>query len=112
MTLTLDVIMRWLTTDEMKRCDDLVFLNRHHYQSGEVPHKGHVVEVAASAQPSAVQRGRNSMPPADSTEACAAQVQIRAAVQTMLTAKRNVGTTWKLLRGVGAWLQLECGRLL
>ena len=57
----------------MMRSDDLHFLNRHHYQSGEVPHKGHVVEVAASAQPSAVQRGRFSMPPADSTEGCAAQ---------------------------------------
>ena len=28
------------------------------------------------------------------------KVQIRAAVQTMLTAKRNVGTTWKLSRGL------------
>ena len=63
-TFSMDVIMK---------CDDFVFSNRHHYQSGEVPHKGHVVEVAASAQPSAVQRGRSSLPPADSTEGCAAQ---------------------------------------
>ena len=38
-----------------------------------------MVEVAASAQPSAVQRGRSSLPPADSTEGCAAQGPISTA---------------------------------
>ena len=34
-----------------------------------------MVEVAADAQPSAVQRSRSPMPPADSTEGCAAPTQ-------------------------------------
>ena len=38
-----------------------------------------MVEVAAGAQPSAVQRGRPSMPPADSTEGCAAHGPISTA---------------------------------
>ena len=38
-----------------------------------------MVEVAASAQPSAVQLGRASMPPADSTEGCAAHSPISTA---------------------------------
>ena len=38
-----------------------------------------MVEVAAGAQPSAVQRGRTSMPPADSTEGCAAYDPISTA---------------------------------
>ena len=73
------------------RCDDLVFqidtiTNQMHYQSDEVPHKGHVVEVAAGAQPSAVQRGWPSMPPADSTEGCAAHGPISTASK-----KRSMG---------------------
>ena len=38
-----------------------------------------MVEVAAGAQPSAVQRGRSSVPPVDSTEGCAAHGPISTA---------------------------------
>ena len=40
-----------------------------------------MVEVAAGAQLSAVQRGRSSMPPADATEGCAAYGPISTAVK-------------------------------
>ena len=61
------------------RCDDLVFkltplTIRVRYRT-----RGRVVEVAASAQLSAVQQGRASMPPADSTEGCAAHGPISTA---------------------------------
>ena len=62
MTLSSDVIMR---------CDDFIFQIDTNNNQMRYSHKGHVVEVAAGAQPSAVQRGRSSMPPADSTEGMA-----------------------------------------
>ena len=74
-----------------------------------------MVEVAAGAQPSAVQRGRSSMPPADSTEGCAAYGPNRSSRPNDLTAKRNVGTTCEPIMsrviGVGfSWNVAVCSR--
>ena len=100
MTLTLDVIMRWLTTDEIKRCADLVF------QSDTNNHQVRYRTRATwwrSRPAHNLQRSNGAgtaCHPRTPPKAAQPKVQIRAAVQTMLTAKRNVGTTWKLSIGL------------
>ena len=54
-----------------------------------------MVEVAASAQPSAVQRGRSSLPPADSTEGCAAQ----GPISTARKKKEDASTSYSTRQG-------------
>ena len=93
----------------MMRNDDLVFLNRHHYQSGEVPHKATWWRSRPAHNLQRSNGAGSPCHPRTPPKAAQPKAQIRAAVQTMLTAKRNVGTTcenverrWRLA-SAGSW---------